>query len=118
MGVWIFVSSCYHIYYLSAVGLSLAPTMGAIGLLALMANMLSVIILLPYKEGDANVRSVWLCSRNDAINNIMVMLAAVAVWATQSVIPDLLVAILMASLFLWSASQIIQQAWKERALAE
>jgi Co/Zn/Cd efflux system component len=67
-----------------------------------------------YKDGDANVRSVWLCSRNDAIGNVAVVAAAGAVWATDSAWPDLLVAAALASLFLWSSVQIVRQALEER----
>lgn len=67
-----------------------------------------------YKDGDANVRSVWLCSRNDAIGNIAVMFAALGVWGTASGWPDLIVAGIMASLFLSSATQIIRQSLDER----
>ncbi len=65
-------------------------------LLALGANLASVLLLMNYKDGDANVRSVWLCSRNDAIGNVIVMLAAVGVWGTATAWPDLIVAAIMA----------------------
>ena len=81
--------------------------MGAVGFLALAANVTSVMLLAKYKEGDANVRSVWLCSRNDAIGNVAVMLAAIAVYLTRSAWPDLIVAAVMAGLFLWSSAQIL-----------
>ena len=87
--------------------------MGAVGMLALAANLASVLLLRPYKDGDANVRSVWLCSRNDAIGNVIVMGAAFAVWGTATAWPDLLVAGVMASIFLTSSVQILRQAWAE-----
>ena len=59
-----------------------AEVMGLVGFLALAANLTSVMLLLRYKDGDANVRSVWLCSRNDAIGNVAVMIAALGVWGT------------------------------------
>lgn len=111
MGLWVFGSTAYQILVL---GLPSAPVMGAIGVLALAANLASVGVLLRYKDGDANVRSVWLCSRNDAIGNVAVMLAAGGVFATGTAWPDLAVAGLMAGLFLWSSIQIIAQALKER----
>ena len=89
-------------------------TMTWVAVLALSVNLLSVILLISYREGDANVRSVWLCSRNDAIGNVAVILAASGVWATQSGWPDLIVAMLMAALFLSSSLQIIRQAFSER----
>jgi Co/Zn/Cd efflux system component len=59
------------------------------------------------------VRSVWLCSRNDAIGNIVVMAAALGVWGTSTAWPDLAVAALMAGIFLTSSVQILRQAWAE-----
>ncbi len=111
MGAWVFGSTAYQILVL---GLPRAEVMGAVGFLALAANLASVLLLLRYKDGDANVRSVWLCSRNDAVGNVAVMLAALSVWATQSAWPDLLVAAAMAGLFLVSSVSIIRQAIVER----
>jgi Co/Zn/Cd efflux system component len=91
--------------------------MGAIGFMALAVNLISVLLLVRYKDGDANVRSVWLCSRNDAIGNVAVMLAALGVWGSASAWPDLAVAMLMAALFLSSSVQIIGQALRERRLS-
>ena len=91
-----------------------APVMGVVGLLALVTNLASVGLLMQYKDGDANVRSVWLCSRNDAIGNVAVMVAALGVWGTASGWPDLIVAGIMAALFLSSAWQILRQALEER----
>ena len=73
-----------------------------------------MLLLRPYKDGDANVRSIWLCSRNDAIGNIIVIVAALAVWGTATAWPDLLVAAVMAGVFLTSSAQILRQAWSER----
>ncbi len=77
MASWVLGSTAYHVLIL---GIPRAEIMGAVGILALAANMASVLILMRYKDGDANVRSVWLCSRNDAIGNVAVMAAALAVW--------------------------------------
>jgi Co/Zn/Cd efflux system component len=110
MAVWVFGSTVYQTLIL---GLPSAEVMGVIGLLALAANVASVVFLLPYKDGDANVRSVWLCSRNDAIGNVVVMAAALGVWGTSSAWPDLAVAALMAGIFLTSSVQILRQAWAE-----
>ncbi len=90
-----------------------APLMGGIGFLALIANITSVLILLRFRDGDANVRSVWLCSRNDAIGNVAVMMAAVLVAVFHSHWPDLIVALVMSGLFLSSAVQIITRARAE-----
>jgi Co/Zn/Cd efflux system component len=70
-----------------------------------------------YRDGDANVRSVWLCSRNDAIGNLAVVAAAGGVLATGTAWPDLAVAGMMAALFLWSSLQIVRQAVGERRSA-
>lgn len=80
--------------------------MGVIGLLALTANLASVLLVMPYKDSDANVRSVWLCSRNDAIGSVAVMVASFAVFLTASAWPDLIVAIIMAGVLLRSAQFI------------
>ena len=110
MGLWVFGSTVYQFFIL---GVPKAEIMGVIGLLALAANMASVLLLMRYKDGDANVRSVWLCSRNDAIGNVAVMVASAAVWLTATAWPDLIVAIVMAGLFLRSSQLILVQAWQE-----
>jgi Co/Zn/Cd efflux system component len=112
MSLWVLGATAYHVMVL---GVPRADVMGAIGILALVANMASVLILVRYKDGDANVRSVWLCSRNDAIGNIAVMIAALAVWGTATKWPDLLVAGIMAGLFLTSSVQILRQSFREIA---
>ncbi len=110
MGAWVLGSTLYHVLIL---GLPRAEIMGVIGFLALAANVTSVLLLMRYKDGDANVRSVWLCSRNDAIGNIAVMLAALGVWGTATRWPDLAVAAIMAGLFLYSSAQILRQSWRD-----
>ena len=114
VGAWVFGSTVYRVFYS---GVPAAEIMGWIGFLALVANCASVLLLMSYKDGDANVRSVWLCSRNDAIGNIAVMFAALGVWGTATGWPDLIVAGIMASLFLSSATQIIRQSLDERRTA-
>ena len=81
MAVWVLGSTIYHTFFL---GLPSAQLMGGIGVLALAANLSSVLLLRRYKDGDANVRSVWLCSRNDATGNVVVMVAALGVWRTST----------------------------------
>ena len=110
MGVWVAATTLYQVFVL---GVPQAAVMGSIGFLALAVNLASVLLLVRYKDGDANVRSVWLCSRNDAIGNVAVMLAAAGVWGTASAWPDLIVAGLMAALFVSSSVQILSQAIKE-----
>lgn len=87
--------------------------MGAIGALALLANVSVAVMLYAWREGDANMRSVWLCSRNDAIGNLAVMAAALGVLGTGSAWPDLLVAGVMAVLALSAARSVIAQARQE-----
>jgi Co/Zn/Cd efflux system component len=90
-----------------------AATMGAIGALALAANVGVALLLYRYRTGDANMRSVWICSRNDAIGNIAVMLAALGVFGTGSAWPDLIVASIMALLALTGGYQVFRQAMAE-----
>lgn len=110
MGLGVLAVTAWQVLVL---GLPSAGTMSVIGFLALAANVASVLILMKWREGDANVRSVWLCSRNDAIGNVAVIGAAGAVWYTGTAWPDLIVAAIMASLFLYSSSQIVRQALGE-----
>jgi Co/Zn/Cd efflux system component len=88
-------------------------TMSLIALLALMANVTVAVLLYAYREGDANMRSVWLCSRNDAIGNLAVMSAAFGIFVTGSNWPDLFVAVGMASLAISSSVSVIRQAQRE-----
>jgi Co/Zn/Cd efflux system component len=110
MGFWVLGATAYHVLVL---GIPRADVMGVVGFLAMAANVASVLLLVKYKDGDANVKSVWLCSRNDAIGNVAVMIAAVAVWATATKWPDLIVAAIMAGLFLTSSAKILKQALAE-----
>jgi len=110
-GVWVVGATLYRVY----IGAEpQAMTMGVVGFMALTANLISAGLLMKYKDGDANVRSVWLCSRNDAIGNIAVIAAAAGVWGMSSRWPDLIVAGIMASLFLTGAVQILRQAMAEK----
>lgn len=111
MGLWVFGSTIWRVFFTAVPE---AQIMGGIGFLALAVNLASVLLLVRYKDGDANVRSVWLCSRNDAIGNVAVMIAAFGVWGTATGWPDLIVAGIMAGLFLSSSFQIIRQAMAER----
>ena len=90
-----------------------APTMGLIGVLALAANLGVAGLLYAYRGGDSNMRSVWLCTRNDALGNVAVMLAALGVLGTGAAWPDMIVASLMAGLALSSAWQVIRHARDE-----
>ena len=88
-------------------------TMGAIGALALLANVSVAAMLYAWREGDANMRSVWLCSRNDAIGNLAVVAAALGVFGTGNGWPDLAVAAVMGVLALSAARSVIRQARAE-----
>jgi len=90
-----------------------AYTMGLIAFIALLANVSVALMLYAYRDGDANMQSVWLCSRNDAIGNMAVMLAALGVWGSNSAWPDLVVAVIMASLGVSAALQVIKKARAE-----
>jgi len=87
-----------------------AELMGIFGVGALAVNLLSAVVLLPHRTGDANVRAVWLFSRNDAIGNVAVVIAAGLVWWTETPWPDLVVAVAIAGLFLQSAWCIMRDA--------
>ena len=87
-----------------------AFTMGAVGFAALAANAASFGLLWSHREGDANMRSAWICTRNDVLGNLAVLLAALGVFGTGTGWPDILVAAIMASLALQGAFIVIQQA--------
>lgn len=85
-------------------------TMGAVGLLALVANVFVAVMLFRFREGDSDMRSVWLCSRNDAIGNLAVMAAALGVFGTGTAWPDLIVAGIMGTLAITAGSSVVRQA--------
>ncbi|XQE67773.1 cation transporter [Pseudomonas sp. P3C3] len=91
-------------------GVPSAPTMGLVGSLALLANVGVAVLLYAYREGDSNMRSVWLCTRNDALGNLAVLAAALGVFGTGSAWPDLIVAGIMASLAVHSAIAVLRHA--------
>ncbi|PKO26352.1 MAG: cation transporter [Betaproteobacteria bacterium HGW-Betaproteobacteria-9] len=85
-------------------------TMGVVGFIALLANAGVAVLLYAFRTGDANMRSVWLCSRNDALSNVAVMLAAFGVFGTGSAWPDLAVAGVMAALAISAGVSVVRQA--------
>jgi Co/Zn/Cd efflux system component len=87
--------------------------MGVVAVVALVANLAVARMLYRYRDGDSNMRSVWLCSRNDALANLAVLLAASGVFALGSGWPDILVALVIAGLALSGAAQVVGHALRE-----
>lgn len=106
-GLYVLGAALWSVWY---GGVPQAVTMGVVALLALLANVAVAMMLYAFREGDANMRSVWLCSRNDAIGNVAVFMAALGVFGTGSAWPDLAVASLMAALALHGGWTVIRQA--------
>ncbi|MCY1376836.1 cation diffusion facilitator family transporter [compost metagenome] len=90
-------------------------TMGVVGFVALLVNAGVAVLLYRFRSGDANMRSVWLCSRNDALSNLAVMGAALGVFGTGSAWPDLGVAAVMAALAIGAGISVLHQARGELA---
>jgi Co/Zn/Cd efflux system component len=90
-----------------------AEVMGVVGMLALVSNAAVAVLLFRYRSGDANMRSVWICSRNDVIGNLAVLLAAAGVFGTGMGWPDITVAAIMAALGISGGVQIIHHAMSE-----
>ena len=110
LGLWVLASTVHAAW---AGSLPRAETMGAIGALALLANVGVALLLYRYRAGDANMRSVWICSRNDAIGNVAVVAAAAGVFGTGTAWPDLAVAFTLAALAVSGGWQIVRQALAE-----
>ncbi|WPZ06961.1 cation transporter [Pelagerythrobacter marinus] len=109
-GLWVLGSALWGFF----VGASPdAGTMGIVGFLALAVNLAVAAMLFRYRTGDANMRSVWICSRNDAIGNVAVLAAAVGVFGTGAAWPDLAVAGILASLAIWGSTDVFAQARRE-----
>jgi len=107
LGLWVLGST---VWMALAGTLPQAETMGVIGIMALIANLACAVMLWRHREGDANRRSVWICSRNDAIGNIAVVGAAVGVFGTGTGWPDIAVAAILAGLGVSGGWQIVRQA--------
>ena len=110
LGVAVLGAAAYRVL---VVQIPEAGTMGVVGSLALVVNVACAGLLLPHREGDAGVRAVWLFSRNDALGNFAVIVAAGLVWWTRTSWPDLIVAVVIAGLFLHSAWEILSHARAE-----
>jgi Co/Zn/Cd efflux system component len=101
------------VYHAASGTLPGAEIMGSVGFAALVANVVCALMLIGFRDGDANMRSVWLCSRNDAIGNVAVMAAAAGVFATDTGRPNAGVAAIMAMLAFTSSWQVIRHALTE-----
>ncbi|MDT9600711.1 cation transporter [Sphingosinicella rhizophila] len=110
LGAWVLLSTAYAFFFGT---LPNAETMGVIGVMALVANVGVALLLFRFRTGDANMRSVWICSRNDAVGNIAVVAAAVGVFGTGTAWPDLAVAGILAMLGISGGLQVIVQARRE-----
>jgi Co/Zn/Cd efflux system component len=108
VGLWVI-----GVWHASHGTLPQAFTMGAVGTAALVANVVSFGLLWAYREGDANMRSAWVCTRNDVLGNLAVLLAAIGVFGTDAGWPDLIVAASMAALALQGALVVIRQSLNE-----
>lgn len=109
-GLWVIGTVVWHALHGT---LPSAFTMGTVGLAALVANAASFGLLWAYRTGDANMRSAWICTRNDVLGNIAVLLAAVGVFGTGTGWPDIIVAAIMAALALQGAAVVVRQAAEE-----
>jgi len=112
-GLWVIGTVIWHALHGT---LPSAFTMGAIGFAALAANAASFGLLWAYRHGDANMRSAWICTRNDVLGNLAVLLAALGVFGTGTGWPDLVVALVMAALALQGATVVVRQALHELRL--
>jgi Co/Zn/Cd efflux system component len=108
--LWVLSSTTWHAFYGT---LPRAEVMGVVGLAAMIANGGVALMLYRFRNGDANMRSVWICSRNDALGNVAVLLAALGVFGTGTGWPDVIVATIMGSLGLWGGWQIVAHARDE-----
>ena len=109
-GLWVLGVTAWHIWHST---LPEAFTMGAVGTAALLANAASFGLLWAYRRGDSNMRSAWICTRNDVLGNLAVLLAALGVFGTGTGWPDVTVAAIMAALALQGAFVILNQSWSE-----
>jgi Co/Zn/Cd efflux system component len=109
-GLWVIGTVVWHLVHGT---LPNALTMGAVGFAALIANAASFGLLWAYREGDANMRSAWICTRNDVLGNLAVLLAALGVFGTGTGWPDIIVAAIMAGLALQGAIVVIRQSVEE-----
>jgi len=110
VGIWVIGVTVWHGWHGT---LPEAGTMGAVGIAALVANGLSFALLWAYRSADANMRSAWICTRNDVLGNLAVLLAALGVFGTGTGWPDIIVATIMSSLSLQGATVVMRQSLGE-----
>jgi Co/Zn/Cd efflux system component len=110
LGLWVLAETAWHIL----VGRVPEPfIMGAIGTMALLANGVVAFLLYRFRDAEANLRSAWICSRNDVLGNLAVLLAALGVFGTGTLWPDVIVATVMACLAIQGSVLVIRQSWGE-----
>ena len=114
LGLGVLAITVYRVF---VVNTPEADLMGLFGVIALVVNIASAVVLIPHRKGDANVRAIWLFSRNDALGNVAVVIAAGLVAWTGTQWPDLVVALIIAGLFLHSSWSIVKDARAELAVA-
>jgi len=109
-GLWVIATVIWHLVHGT---LPSAATMGAVGLIAFAANAASFALLWRHRDGDANMRSAWICTRNDVLGNLAVLLAALGVFGTGTGWPDAIVAAIMGALAIQGAAIVIRRALGE-----
>ena len=110
LGLWVMGEAAWHIY----IGRVPEPiVMGAVGLAALLANAVVALMLYRFRDFEANLRSAWICYRNDVLGNLAVLLAALGVFGTGTLWPDVIVAVLMAMLALQGSVTVVRQSLDE-----
>jgi Co/Zn/Cd efflux system component len=113
-GLWVIGVTAWHAWHGT---LPQAFTMGAVGTAALLANATSFALLWAFRQGDSNMRSAWICTRNDVLGNLAVLLAALGVFGTGTGWPDIVVATIMAGLALHGAWIVLGRSWTEMGAA-
>jgi Co/Zn/Cd efflux system component len=109
-GLWVIGITCWHVLHGTV---PQAITMGSVGFAALVANALSFYLLWRHRTGDANMRSAWICTRNDVLGNLAVLLAALGVFGTGTGWPDIIVAAIMAVFALQGSVTVVRHALAE-----
>jgi Co/Zn/Cd efflux system component len=109
-GLWVLAVTGWHVWHGT---LPNSFTMGVVGVAALIANVIAFGLLYAYRGGDSNMRSAWICTRNDVLGNLAVLVAALGVFGTGTGWPDIVVALIMAALAMEGAYVVLTQSWLE-----